>query len=185
VVGIGSHVGEQFVEAVEDLVGDAIVETGPAHHGIGTVADDVSNHHLIAIQCAIGPSNGGIDQRAMTIFSHDYFENLAQGCGDIEIDSLFFDRALEHGAETVLVERGDRVPEKPRGTKFQPAFTAAWRLQKASYAAGQIDVAHALGHQTRDQEIVLEKIRKRVADPVLVAGDDGSVRYGQTHGMPE
>jgi len=58
-------------------------------------------------------------------------------------------------------------------------------LQEAAYATGQIDIAHALGNEARNQEIVLEKIRQRVANPVLVAGDDRGMRDWQTHGVPE
>ena len=50
---------------------------------------------------------------------------------------------------------------------------------------GEVDRPHPLRHQTRNQEIVLEKIGQRVADPVLVARNDRGVRDRQAHRVAE
>ena len=121
----------------------------------------------------------------MPVFRHHHFENLAHGGRDIEIYRLFFHGALEHGSEAILVERGNGIAQQPRGTEFEPAFAAAGRLQETSDASGQIDMPHALGNQPRDQEIVLEEIGQRIADPVLVARYDRGMGYRQPHGVTE
>ena len=182
-MGVGGHVGEQLVETVKHFVGDPVIQAGPAHYRIGAVRDDIPDHHLIGVQRSVGPADGGIDQRAMAIFRHHHFQNLSEGCCDVEIDGLLFYGALEHGSEAILVQRRNGVAQQSGSTEFDPAFAAAWRLQEASDATGQIDMPHTLGNQPGDQEIVLQETGQRIADPVLVARYDRGMGDRQTHGV--
>jgi hypothetical protein len=49
----------------------------------------------------------------------------------------------------------------------------------------QVDVAHAPSHDRGDQEILLEEVGQRVADPVLVPGYDRGVRDRQAQRVAE
>ena len=52
-------------------------------------------------------------------------------------------------------------------------------------AAGDVDVAHPPRDHRRDQEILLEEVGERLADPVLVARDDRGVRDRQAERVAE
>ena len=59
------------------------------------------------------------------------------------------------------------------------------RLEEAADRAGEVDVAHPPRDHRGDQEIVLEEVGERVADPVLVARDDRGVRDRQAERVAE
>jgi hypothetical protein len=58
-------------------------------------------------------------------------------------------------------------------------------LQEAADGAGDVDVAHAARDHRRDEKIFLEEIRKRLADTILVAGDDRRMRDRQAERVAE
>ena len=61
----------------------------------------------------------------------------------------------------------------------------AGRLEEAAGGAGDVDVAHPPRDDGRNEEILLEEIGQRFADPVLVARDDRGVRDRQAERVAE
>ena len=101
------------------------------------------------------------------------------------VERLTMDRRLDEAAEPLVVEAFEQVGHQPAGALADAGFLALRRLQEAADGAGQVDVAHPPRDDRRDQEILLEEIGQRLADPVLVAGDDGRVRDRQAERVAE
>ena len=85
------------------------------------------------------------------------------------------ERALHHGAEAIGIERLEHPLQHARGAAPEPPLLR--RLgQEAAGRAGDVEPLHPPRHHRGGEEIVLEEIGERVADPVLVARHDRGVR---------
>ncbi len=49
-VGIGGHIMKQFGQAVDDSIGQPVVEAGPAHDGIGAFLDHRADQMFVRIE---------------------------------------------------------------------------------------------------------------------------------------
>ena len=95
------------------------------------------------------------------------------------------DRALDDPAEPLVVEAFEDVGDQPRGAGADPRAFAGRGLEEAAGRAGDVELLHPPRDHRRDEEILLEEIGERFADPVLVARDDRGVRDRQAERVAE
>ena len=86
----------------------------------------------------------------------------------------------------MVIKAFKHISEHPRCAVTQAPGTAMIAIsQKPSGGTGNVDVAHPPGNHRGNQEIILQKLRERVANPVFVFGDDRGVRNWQAKRVPE
>ena len=110
---------------------------------------------------------------------------MAEQRRDFDLAQARRDRALDDAAEPLVVEAFEDVGDQARRAGADARAFAGRGLEEAAGRAGDVDVAHPPRDHRRDQEILLEEIGERLADPVLVARDDRGVRDRQAERMAE
>ncbi len=95
------------------------------------------------------------------------------------------DRAFDDAAQPLVIEAFENVGDQARGAGADPGAFAGRCLEEAAGRPGDVDILHSPRDDRRDQEIFLEEIGERLADPVLVARDDRGVRDGQAERVAE
>ena len=110
---------------------------------------------------------------------------MAEEGRDLHLPNPVGDRAFDETAQALVVEALEQIGDEAAGAPPDARFLAMRRLEEAADRAGEVDVAHPPRDHRRDEEILPEEIGQRLADPVLVAGNDRGVRDRQAKRMAE
>ena len=94
-------------------------------------------------------------------------------------------RAFDDFAEPFVIEAFENIGDQARRTRANAGALPGGGLQEAACRARDIDIPHPPGNDRRNQEILLDEGRQRLADPVLVARDDRRVRDRQAERVAE
>ena len=65
VVGIDRHLRQQAIEAVQNGIGQPLVQPGPSHDGVGPFMHHLAHEVFVRFERAACPANAGIEQRAV------------------------------------------------------------------------------------------------------------------------
>lgn len=102
---------------------------------------------------------------------------LAQPCADA---------GLHHAAEPRGVEAFENLRDQLRRARPEPSPCPFGRIGQPVYdRARDVEPPHPARDDRRQQEIVAQEYRQRIADPVLVPRDDRGVRDRQPERMAE
>ena len=95
------------------------------------------------------------------------------------------DRAFDDATEAFVIQTFEDVGDQARRAGANARPFARRRLEEAAGGSGDIEPLHPPGNHRRNEEVLLEEGRERLADPILIARDDRGVRDGQAKRVAE
>ena len=185
---VGAHLERQLAQPLDDRIGKLVVEPGKPKDPACTIADHVPDQALVGVERPRKRPDRGLQHRHMAILVDRRGKRMAKHRCNLGLLQPGRDRSLDQSAQPLIVERLEHVPDQPRCSLADPGRgvgTARRGLEKPAYGSGDVNPAHPPSDHRRGEEIILEELRQRFADPVLVLGDDRGVRDRYPERMAE
>jgi hypothetical protein len=148
VIGMDHGFGQQLVDAIEDRVGQALVQLDQAHQRIGAIVDQGAQQGLVGFQRLRGLGQQRLDQRQVAPIGNHRVEHLAQQRRQIDPRDLLAQRLLGHAAQLFPVERFENVGRQAGRTGGEAPLlaTLARRGEERSGRRCHVEPSQAPGH---------------------------------------
>ena len=185
-VWVVSHVKHQLVEAGDDGIGHILIKPRPAQNAARALMHHVADDLFIRRDDEAGAVDDAIEQGDMAAFADGGGQCLAEQWRHFHTSQPFGNGGLDHTAQPVIIQTFKDIGEQAGGAIAQTARSAAiLTREEAAGRASHIQTAHPPGDDSGGQKVIAQEGGKRVADPILVAGDDGGMWDGQAEGVAE
>ena len=176
---------QQFVQAIDNGIGEPVVQARPAHDGVGAFFDHLADQMFVGFQCLGCPFDDAVEHRNMPPLLYHGGQQLAKQGGNIQLVQLFADRAFRNPAKPFIIQRSNNVAHQARCPHSHPAFAARWCAQEFAHCTRHIHALHTARNDFGGQKIGTKKAGEGTAKPFLVVGNNRGMRYGDTQRMPE
>ena len=179
-VGIDENFGEQFVEAVENRIGETFVETGKTEHRVCPLVDHVTHQRFVILEHQSGPADDLVDQRPVAAIGNHRLEHPAEEWRDLQLRQLGLEPCPDLRAKPFGIERFEHLDRKLARARTDARILRCPRVcEIASHRLCKIHRAHAPSDHRGGQEIVTQEARHGIGDAILVLGNDRRVRNRQ------
>ncbi len=189
VFGVGSDLGDQRGQAVDELVGRPAAHR-PAQaeiaQGADFPADGVGDQRagLFVLHDRVEAQQQFVEHRLMAPLAGQHAQCLGQRRGEVELAQAADHLGFDKGAHALVMQRGDAEMRDP-GEPAADRFGIAWMAQPASQARGEVQLLQLGQHQRRGEEMGGDEARQVAADARLAARDDRRVRDRQAERVTE